>query len=55
MANEEIGKALGRHRTLIARVVKQALKKVRDQGFDLRDIIEPPTPGPSLVTRCRKR
>lgn len=34
MSNEEIGEATGRHRTLVARISKQACKKLRDAGVD---------------------
>jgi hypothetical protein len=39
MSNEQVGDAIGRHRTLVARVVKEALGKVRGMGMDLRDVI----------------
>jgi hypothetical protein len=38
MSNEQVGDAIGRHRTLVARVVKEALGKVQAGGWDLRDV-----------------
>lgn len=39
MTNQEIGDALGRHRTLVAREVRNAAVKLREAGVDLRDLI----------------
>jgi hypothetical protein len=41
MTNEQIGDAIGRHRTLAAREVRRAAIKVRAEGVDLRDLVEP--------------
>jgi hypothetical protein len=38
-SNDAVGDAIGRHRTLAAREVKRAMKKVKAMGFDLRDLV----------------
>lgn len=40
MTNEATGAATNRHRTLVARLIKSSLKKMRDAGVDLRDLLE---------------
>ncbi len=39
-SNEQVGDAIARHRTLVAREVKSALGKLKRAGFDLRDLVE---------------
>lgn len=39
MTNEQIGDAVGRHRTLVAREVRRAAIKMRAMGVDVRDVI----------------
>jgi len=39
MSNEQVGDAIGRHRTLVAREVKRAGKKLKGMGVDLRDLL----------------
>lgn len=39
MTNEQVGSALARHRTLIAREVRIAGQKLVEQGVDLRDVV----------------
>lgn len=39
MSNEQVGDAIGRHRTLVAREVRRALVKLRAKGVDLRDLL----------------
>jgi hypothetical protein len=40
MSNEQVGDAIGRHRTLVARVVKGGAGRVLEAGMDLRDIVD---------------
>lgn len=39
-SNQEVGAALGRHRTLVAREVKRSGAKLREMGIDLRDVVK---------------
>lgn len=39
MTNEEIGDALGRHRTLIARTVKSGVRKMRQAGVSVEEML----------------
>lgn len=40
MTNQEIGDAVGRHRTLVAREIRRAGMKLRRAGVDLRDLMQ---------------
>lgn len=40
MSNEEVGSAVARHRTLVAREVKRAAGRLKAVGTDLRDLID---------------
>jgi len=54
MMTEEIAAAIARHRTLVLRILKSALRKLKAAGVDLRDITEPAEPEPSRVTTGRR-
>jgi hypothetical protein len=40
MTNDQVGDALGRHRTLVGREVRRAAIKLKAMGVDLRDLID---------------
>lgn len=39
MTNEQVGDAIGRHRTLVAQIVKRGARKLKAMGVDLRDLV----------------